>query len=475
MTPQELKNSILQFAFKGKLVSPTNQLADELYFQIQQNKKELLKKQKIHFKKTNPISDEDYPYEIPENWKWVRLCDVFYLIPTGVEEYSGKKTYYSTGSISSNINEPEGEYSFEERPSRANREHLSGDLLDAKMQKTIKTLIIDDKLSHSIFSTGFYGLRSLGCDIRFLKYYIESNFYQSTKNSLCSGVTQKAINDDKLINIPFPLPPLAEQISIVERIEAIFSLVDEYKKVWSKLSILNELFPEKMKQSLLNFAMKGKLVEQRAEEGSGNELLNQIKKNVFLEKPYKKEDTFDEPFEIPESWSWSHMGNIYNIHSSKRIHANEYTNNGIPFFRSLEVVSLAKGIEPNISYYISEKQFNELKSNYIIPKNGDLLITCIGGSIGWNWIVDDRVFYYKDGNVVAFDGHNFFNVRFLKYYLSSPLFSNQVKKDVSGTAYNALTIEMLKRYLIPVPPLKEQERIVTKLDELLPLCRKLVK
>jgi len=167
------------------------------------------------------------------------------------------------------------------------------------------------------------------------------------------------------------------------------------------------------------------------------------------------------------------MGELFNIHSSRRIHANEYVSKGIPFFRSLEVVSLAKGIEPSVSFYISEERYSEIAQDYIMPKPDDLLITCIGGSIGWNWIVDNRKFYYKDGNVVAFDGHNNMCTNFLQKYLSSPLFQQQVSNDVSGTAYNALTIEMLKSYLIPLPPIAEQKRIVAKLEELLPLCERL--
>ena len=152
------------------------------------------------------------------------------------------------------------------------------------------------------------------------------------------------------------------------------------------------------------------------------------------------------------------------------IRDREYTSEGIPFFRSLEVVSLAKGVEPSVSFYISKTRYDEICQDNIMPKNGDLLIACIGGSIGWNWVVDDRIFYYKDGNVVAFDGHSDFNIEYLRLYLSSPAFLQQIFDDVSGTAYKALTIEMLKGHYIPVPPLAEQKRIVERVNELLAVC-----
>jgi type I restriction enzyme S subunit len=141
----------------------------------------------------------------------------------------------------------------------------------------------------------------------------------------------------------------------------------------------------------------------------------------------------------------------------------------------MEVVSLAKGVTPVVQYYISEELYQGfINDNYIMPTKDDLLITCIGGSIGWTWIVDDSKFYYKDGNVVAFDRCRLIDTKYLYYWLNSFAFLNQVKIDVGGTAYNALTIDMLKNYLIPLPPLEEQHRIVAKIEELLPYCDRLV-
>lgn len=180
-----------------------------------------------------------------------------------------------------------------------------------------------------------------------------------------------------------------------------------------------------MKKSILQYAIQGKLVEQRAEEGTAEELYQQIqeeKQKLIAEKKIKKEKPLEEitedeiPFDIPESWKWVKMGKVFNIHSSKRVHAKDYTKTGVPFYRSMEVVSLAKGLEPTIQYYIPEEQYQcFVEDGYIMPSKDDLLITCIGGSIGWSWIVDESKFYYKDGNVVAFDKNNFIYTKFLYY------------------------------------------------------------
>lgn len=284
---------------------------------------------------------------------------------------------------------------------------------------------------------------------------------------------------------PICVPPIKEQHRIVAKIEELLPFVDRYAKAYEKLEKFNAKFPEDMKKSILQYAIQGKLVEQRAEEGTAEELYQQIqeeKQKLIAEKKIKKEKPLEEitedeiPFDILESWKWVKMGKVFNIHSSKRVYAKDYTKTGVPFYRSMEVVSLAKGLEPTIQYYIPEEQYQcFVEDGYIMPSKDDLLITCIGGSIGWSWIVDESKFYYKDGNVVAFDKNNFIYTKFLYYWLNSFSFINQVKIDVGGTAYNALTIDMLKNYLIPLPPLEEQKRIVAKIEELLPFCDQLIK
>lgn len=476
MTPQELKSSILELAIEGKLVSQLKE--DGTTNDFLTCLEDFKRKQKNYKKIKSRIEDESAIYgerfEIPSTWSWVYLTDVYYLLPTGVKMYEGKKRYYSTGSIVNSVFTPEGEYSFYDRPSRANREHKIGDLLDAKMQGTIKTTIINDSNCDALFSTGFYGLRPYIGDAEFLKWLIQSPYFQKMKDQNCSGTTQKALNDEKLNLFRIPLPPIKEQTRIVAKIEKLLYLIDKYENVWIKLNKLNSAFPIDVEKSILQFAMKGFLVNHIENEGTGNDLFKLIKQNIHL-KRLNNTDVQNAPFNIPSSWTWVRMGDILNIHSSKRVHAEDYRKCGVPFYRSLEVVSLAKGIEPNTQFFISEEQYRKISIDNQMPSEGDLLITCIGGSIGWNWIVDKRKFYYKDGNVVAFDKNKYIDMRFVKFYLSSPLFLEQVKKDVSGTAYNALTIVMLKNYLIPLPPLEEQKRIVAKIEELLPLCRSLQK
>ena len=491
MTPQELKNSILQLAIQGRLVEqrPEEGTAEELYRQIQREKATLVKAGKIKKEKPLPeITEEEVPFEIPEGWKWVRLNSITFnhgqTVP--VEEFS----YIDIGSIDNKnqrLSTEENIIAAEKAPSRARRIVVHGDILYSTVRPYLHNMcIVDREFSRQpIASTGFAVMSCpVGIHNRYLFYYLMSPAFDSYANNTenAKGVAYPAINDDRLYRAVIALPPLSEQRRIVAKIEELLPYIDRYEKAWSRLEDFNKRFPTDMQKSILQLAIQGKLVPQRPEEGTGEALYQQIqaeKQSLIRSGKLKKEKPLPEitpdeiPFDIPESWMWVHMGELFNIHSSRRIHANEYTSKGVPFFRSLEVVSLAKGIEPSVSFYISEERYSEIAQDYIMPKHGDLLITCIGGSIGWNWIVDDRKFYYKDGNVVAFDGHNNMCTDYLQKYLSSPLFQQQVSNDVSGTAYNALTIEMLKSYIIPLPPLAEQKRIVAKLEELLPLCERL--
>ena len=481
MTPQELRASILNLAIQGKLVE---HFASELPVAVD----------------TSFCGDTSDFFEIPENWKWLSIKDVA-SVNTGLSFKKQDQRDSSNGSLrvlrGGNIGDDYKYHLYEDdvyveldQFQTKYIQLIEGDVITpsvTSIEKICKTGYVDQDLP-SVTAGGFvYIIRCLDRSViepKYLLYFISSFFNkeQCKPNIHKSGQAFYNLKKSGFIEQPICVPPLAEQKRIVAKIEELLPYIDRYEQVWSKLEDFNKRFPVDMQKSILQMAIQGKLVEQCPEEGTGEELFQQIhaeKQTLIKAGTIKKEKPLPEitedelPFDIPENWKWARMGNVYNIHSSRRIHANEYVKEGIPFFRSLEVVSLAKGNEPSISYYISNQRYDEICTDNIMPRKGDLLITCIGGSIGWNWIVDDRIFYYKDGNVVAFDGHINFDIHYLQSYLSSPLFKEQVKKDVSGTAYNALTIEMLKSYLIPVPPLSEQKRIVAKLEEILPLCERL--
>lgn len=232
-----------------------------------------------------------------------------------------------------------------------------------------------------------------------------------------------------------------------------------------------------LKNSILQLAVKGKLVEQRAEEGTARELLEQIKlekDQLIKDKKIKKskplpEITEDEiPFEIPESWEWVRVNDIFNVKSAMRIHQTDWQSSGIPFFRGRELVQLIKTGNVDFDIYISKELYEKNKEKGGVPSKNDILVTAVG-TIGKSYIVKGtKPFYYKDAYILCFENIANIYPEYIKYCLDSPYMQNEIHRDSMATTVAQLTIIKAKEMLVPFPPLEEQHRIVAKIEEILP-------
>lgn len=330
-------------------------------------------------------------------------------------------------------------------------------------------------------------------------YWIARSVQSIIKN-LAWGAAIPNVSPKQIEKLQFSFPPVEFQRQIIEFLndlknntiqnkvyfnESIERHIIELqnnnvalKDVNSELTYQLDLIKQ-LRQAFLREAMQGKLVKSTNTKETGRELLAKIKAEkaqLIAEKKLKKEKelasiTADEiPFEIPEHWAWCRLGEILKIKSGKRIHASDYRNEGVPFLRSGEIGSLGRGEKIKTELFISQSKYNEVKSKFGIPKSGDILIACIGGSIGNTWIVDEREFYYKDGNLVLIESIPNINYNYLLYYLKSPFFWNNTILNATDSSYNALTIIKLNQSEFPLPPIHEQEQIVTKLEELMTFC-----
>lgn len=269
---------------------------------------------------------------------------------------------------------------------------------------------------------------------RYLDLFFLSDLYRNRIQKLASGVNINNIRIGYILESPIPLPPLPEQQRIVSHIENLFPKLDEAKE---KLQEVIDGF-ETRKAAILHKAFTGELTKKwREEHGVGM-----------------------------DSWKEQNLGSVTNIVSSKRIYKEEYVENGIPFFRSTEVVDLNDTGEANPIFFITENRYNELAEKYGVPEEGDLLVTSVG-TIGKTWIVDKRRFYYKDGNLTQVKKCKALNMGFLQFFIKSELFKQQVIDTVSGSAYNALTIIKFKKIIINLPQPSEQQEIVRIVDLLL--------
>jgi len=168
---------------------------------------------------------------------------------------------------------------------------------------------------------------------------------------------------------------------------------------------------------------------------------------------------------LPKDWKWCKLNEVAEITSSKRIFQSDYVSEGIPFYRTKEIKELSEGKDLTIDLFISHEKYNEIKSKFVLPKIGDVLLSAVG-TIGISYIVKtDKPFYFKDGNLMWFRNLSELDSLFLSYGLTNFIrYSNNAK--TSGSAYSALTIETMKNFHFPLPPLKTQQQIVSKIEEL---------
>ena len=492
MNTELIKKKILDLAIRGKLVEQRLEegTAEELYAQIQEEKKKLITEGKIKKEKPLPkITEDEIPFDIPENWKWVRLKQLV-DIQNGDrgKNYPAKETLHEHGipfisaiNLENNTVISDGKLKclddIQYERLRAGKLHVN-DLvvcIRGSLGKHAKYPFEKGAIASSLVI-----LRKYLNDetiTEFIAYYLDSWLFFGEIGKYNNGTAQPNLAANDLEKFVIPLPPLAEQKRIVDKVEEIFSRIDVIEKAKADLAKDGNLLEKK----ILDLAIRGKLVEQRPEEGTAEELYAQIqeeKKKLISEGKIKKEKPLPEisedeiPFDIPENWKWVRLSDISEIQSSKRVYEKDYVTEGIPFFRSKEIVDLSKGESIKTELFISVQQYDDFKKKYGVPTKGDILITSVG-TLGKTWICDGREFYYKDGNITQIRGNRYFDSKYINYFIQSDLFMKQVIGTVSGTAYNALTIIKLKNILFPLPPLAEQKRIVKKIEELLPYCYKL--
>ena len=483
MTPQELKNSILQLAIQGKLVEqrPEEGTAEELYKQIQTEKQALIKAGKLKKEKPLPeITEEEIPFEIPESWKWVRLNNVISLLSGSdltPDKYNSERkgVPYITGA--SNIEDNKVLINrWTEYPNNIAR---CGDLLLTCKGTVGKTVVLSEESVH--IARQLMSITPVLVDIIFIQRFIEMqvNNLKSKAKSMIPGIER-----DSVLKLVFPLPPLAEQRRIVAKIEELIPLIDRYEKAWNRLEEFNKRFPGDMQKSLLQMAIQGKLVEQRPEEGSGEELYTQIcnERNRLIktgaikaEKPFDPISEEEKPFEIPNNWTWVRFGDLgcykkgpFGSALTKSMFVPKDST-------AIKVYEQKNAIQKDASlgeYYIS-RQYYESKMKGFEVHPGDVIVSC-AGTIGETYVLPEGI---EQGIInQALMRMQIFAPMYIPYFLTffDVVLKQNARANSKGSAIkNIPPFEILKNYLVPVPPLAEQKRIVARLEELLPLCEKL--
>ena len=291
MTPEQLKASILQYAIQGKLVEQRSEegTGEELFAQIQEEKKRLIAEKKIKKEKPLPeITEDEKPFDIPESWIWVRLSQIWSILNGDRgKNYPAKLSKTGIPFISAiNLN---GKTVVEDENLLCLSQIQYDKLVNGKLQKNDVVVCIRGSLGkHGVYpfdqgaiASSLVILRNYFfniCDDEFLLLYLDSPLFFSEIKKYDNGTAQPNLAAKSLEQFLIPLPPLYEQKRIVAKIEELLPLVDRYAVAYEKLEQFNTKFPEDMKRSILQYAIQGKLVEQRPEEGTGEELYQQSKK-----------------------------------------------------------------------------------------------------------------------------------------------------------------------------------------------------
>lgn len=255
----------------------------------------------------------------------------------------------------------------------------------------------------------------------YLYYFLRSPIVQNQFDGSANGATVRNLNSDIVRKVSVSIhTDKTEQQKIAAHLDSIQSAIDNKKQ---QLQQLDEL-------------VKSKFVK------------------MFGENPVES-----------GKWKVETLGNVAEIGSSKRIFASEYVSEGVPFYRSKEIIELSKKLKPSVELFISEERYNEIKEKKGVPERGDILMTAVG-TIGKFWEVDtDNPFYYKDGNLVYIRCKSF-NSTYFKYCLEN-LVEEFKQKNIVGSAYSALTIDRLKQMIIPVVDINLQNTFaeyVQKID-----------
>ena len=178
----------------------------------------------------------------------------------------------------------------------------------------------------------------------------------------------------------------------------------------------------------------------------------------------------EEPFEIPDNWRWVNLKHIVNIRSASRVHQSDWKTSGIPFYRAREIVVLSKNDKVDNELFVDEALYQKYADSNEVPLAGDLMVSGVG-TLGATYIVKNKDrFYYKDASVLCFENRHGISSKFLKFLLQTPYMVSQIyATEAFGTTVATLTMERANKFALALPPLEEQNRIVAKLEQILPL------
>ena len=481
MDTQAIRKKILDLSLRGKLTEqlPEDGTADEILSEIQQVRILLEKTGRIKAISPMPnIQKEETPFVLPNGWAWERLINLYNFIDyrgatpnkieSGVPFVTAKNV--RQGYIDYTIKEYISESDYNQRQSRG--VSRKGDILFTTEAPMGYAAIADLET----FSAGqrlitlqqYDGTNYL--DNRFFMYCIAGQFFQQQLANKCSGTTVKGIKADRLKQFIVPVPPLSEQHRIVKMIDAIYSVLDTIDTLQSQYQ--DNLAT--LKSKIIDAGIQGKLTEQLPEDGTAEELYQQIQQEkLALEKagkikkakPLPPISDEEKPFDIPDNWKWVRWGAL-----SEQIQygyiASAKDSGRIKMVRISDIQD-NKVIWGNVPYC----DIDDANIDAYLLHDNDILFARTGGTVGKSYLVENitekAVFA---GYLIRSSYSDKLDAKYIKIFMNSNLYWKQLQNGTTATAQPNCNGQTLSKMVLPLPPLGEQKRIVAKLEELLLLC-----
>ena len=517
MNGKQLKNSILQWAIQGKLVpqDPNDEPASVLLDKIRQEKERLIKEKKIKRDKNASIIyrgednsyyekilatgevkciDEEVPFEIPTSWSWARLASITSMLGDGIHgtpEYDVTGTVYfingnnlSNGSIEIKADTKK----VSEQEAEKHKRLLNSTTVLVSINGTLGNVAFYNGENVILGKSACYFNLMGNIDKQYIKHILETEYFTEYAKNVATGSTIKNVPLAGMRNFLIPVPPITEQHRIILGMVRLAHSIVRYNDAQTKLDLLNNVLNEKLKKSVLQEAIQGKLVPQLAEEGTAQELLEQIKAekeklvkegklkksalndsiifrgddNKYYEQIGKKcwDITEQIPFEIPSNWEWCRVRNVSNSYIGLTYKPTDIDEKGTIVLRSCNIRNgkLALDDIVRVSSSISEKMLIEENDIIICARNGSKRL------VGKSALIKNLPEPMTFGAFMAICKTPIYEYMFA--YLQSDLFFGQLRDVSNTTTINQLTQNKFNDFLIPIPPVREQERIAFKISQL---------
>ena len=483
MIADRLRAAILQAAISGKLTDqrPEDGTATELLEQIKAKRAALVKAKKLKKQKPlPPITDEDRPFPIPSNWVWARFGETARYAQRGKSPtYADVSPYLAVSQkcvrwtgFDPALARPYASEAFAALPQ--DRILSAGDILwNSTGTGTVgRSTVLPE--------SGDFGKMAADSHVtvirtfpevlpRFIDAFISSPHIQQNMDDLTSGTTkQQELNLGTILELPLPIPPLAEQERIVAKLDEVLPLIDQLAELEREREYLDREFAKAIERAILQAAISGKLTKQHPEDATAKELLETIKTErqqlekegkIKKQKPLPSVETTDEPFELPDTWEWAQIGSIVDLINGRAYKRQELQTSGKwPVLR-------VGNLFTNETLYYSDLDLEDDK----YCSNGDLLYAWSASFGPHIWRGEKSIFHYHIWKV----RHYSMNRDYLNYVLQWDV--ERIRTATTGSTMVHVSMTNMRPRTIPVAPIKEQDRIVKRLDSLLPLVDQICK